>query len=299
MHMLAKLRLASFTTTLIVLLTQSLHSYAQPGDLPHNGLVQHASGGYAPDAVIVKFRPSANASNKARARGLVNALSKREYRIVKGLEKLKLKPNQSVNKAVRALSKLPFVEYAEPDYRVQKATNDTYYNLLYAIDNSGQAVAGLSGTPDADMDVLEAWNIQTGDPDLIIAVIDEGVVWDHPDLANNMWVNTGEIAGNGVDDDSNGFVDDVYGYDFYDNDNDPRDEGGHGTHVAGTICAEANNNEGIVGVVQQCRIMALRFLGPQGGTTSGGIASLDYAVQMGATISNNSWGRRRFLTGPL
>ena len=290
MHMLAKLRLASFTTTLIVLLTQSLHSYAQPEDLPHSGLVQHASGGYAPDAVIVKFRPSANASNKARARGLVNALSKREYRIVKGLEKLKLKPNQSVNKAVRALSKLPFVEYAEPDYRVQKATNDTYYNLLYAIDNSGQAVAGLSGTPDADMDVLEAWNIQTGDPELIIAVIDEGVVWDHPDLANNMWVNTGEIAGNGADDDGNGFVDDVYGYDFYDNDGDPRDEGGHGTHVAGTICAEANNNEGIVGVVQQCRIMALRFLGPQGGTTSGGIASLDYAVQMGATISNNSWG---------
>ena len=225
-----------------------------------------------------------------RARGLVNALSKREYRIVKGLEKLKLKPNQSVNKAVKALSKLPFVEYAEPDYRVQKATNDTYYNLLYAIDNSGQVVAGVSGTPDADMDVLEAWNIQTGDPDLIIAVIDEGVVWDHPDLANNMWVNTGEIAGNGVDDDGNGFVDDVYGYDFYNNDGDPRDEGGHGTHVAGTICAEANNSEGIVGVVQQCKIMALRFLGPQGGTTSGGIASLDYAVQMGATISNNSWG---------
>ena len=268
----------------------ALSLQVQANDLPNLGLTQHASGGYAPDAVIVKFRPSANASKKARARGLVNAVSNRQFKIVKGLEKLKLKKGQSVNQAIKRLQKLPFVEYAEPDFLVQKATNDQYYGLLYAIDNTGQAVAGASGTPDADMDVVEAWNIQTGDPNLVIAVIDEGVQWDHPDLANNMWRNPGEVAGNGIDDDGNGFVDDVYGYDFYSNDGDPMDEGGHGTHVAGTICAEANNGIGIAGVVQQCKIMALRFLGPQGGSTSDGIASIDYAVQMGAKISNNSWG---------
>lgn len=269
-------------------LTVSLQ--VQANELPNLGLTQHASGGYAPDAVIVKFRPSANASKKARARGLVNAVSNRQFKIVKGLEKLKLKKGQSVNQAIKRLQKLPFVEYAEPDFLVQKATNDEYFNLLYAIENTGQTVAGASGTPDADMDVVEAWNIQTGDPNLLIAVIDEGVQWDHPDLANNMWRNPGEVAGNGIDDDGNGFVDDVYGYDFYSNDGDPMDEGGHGTHVAGTICAEANNGIGIAGVVQQCKIMALRFLGPQGGSTSDGIASIDYAVQMGAKISNNSWG---------
>jgi len=260
-------------------------------------LERHASGGYAPNTVLVKFRPSASASQKARARGLVNAQVNRGYGIVKNLEKLTLKSNQSVNDAVARLSKLPFVEYAEPDYLVQAATNDQYYSLLYAIDNNGQAVAGVSGTPDADMDVLEAWSTQTGDPNLIIAVIDEGVQYDHPDLANNMWTNAGEIAGNGIDDDGNGFVDDVYGYDFYDFDSDPMDEGGHGTHVAGTICADTNNGIGIAGVVQQCKIMALRFLGPQGGYTSGGIASLDYAVQMGAKVSNNSWGGGGFSQG--
>ena len=273
-----------------VFLLMSGHLRAQAEELPNVALVPHASGGYAPDSVLVKFKPSANASQKARARGLVNAASRRGYGIVKNLEKLKLKPNQSVSRAVNRLSRLPFVEYAEPDYLVQAATNDQYYGLVYAIENTGQSINGTTGVADADMDVVEAWSIQTGDPNLIIAVIDEGVQWDHPDLANNMWRNPGEFAGNGIDDDGNGFVDDVYGYDFYSNDGDPMDEGGHGTHVAGTICADTNNSIGIAGVVHQCKIMALRFLGPQGGSTSDGIASLDYAVQMGATISNNSWG---------
>ena len=274
----------------LVFLLMSGQVRAQAEELPNVALVPHASGGYAPDSVLVKFKPSANASQKARARGLVNAASKRGYGIVKNLEKLKLKPNQSVSRAVKRLSRLPFVEYAEPDYLVQAATNDQYYGLVYAIENTGQSINGTTGVADADMDVVEAWSIQTGDPNLIIAVIDEGVQWDHPDLANNMWRNPGEVAGNGIDDDGNGFVDDVYGYDFYSNDGDPMDEGGHGTHVAGTICADTNNSIGIAGVVHQCKIMALRFLGPQGGSTSDGIASLDYAVQMGATISNNSWG---------
>jgi len=290
MHTLSLIRGFFLVVTPIVFAFSSLTAYAQTDELPNVGLAPHSAGGYVPDAVIVKFRPSANASSKARARGLVNAVSNRQFKIVKGLEKLKLKKGQSVNQAVRRLQKLPFVEYAEPDYLVQATTNDELYGLVYAIDNTGQDIRGVLGTPDADMDVVEAWNIQTGDPNLIIAVIDSGVQWDHPDLANNMWVNPGEIAGNGIDDDGNGFVDDIHGYDFSFDDGDPMDTDGHGTHVAGTICAEANNGIGVVGVVHQCKIMALRFLAGGSGSTSGGIASIDYAVQMGAKISNNSWG---------
>lgn len=264
-------------------------AYAQT--LPSIPMAAAGAGGYATDSILVRFKPSANASDKAQARGLVNAVSHRSYGLVRGLENMRLKAGQGVTDAVDKLSRLPFVEYAEPDFIVHKtATNDTYYGLLYAIENTGQDIRGQLGVADADMDVVEAWPTQTGDPNQLIAVIDEGVQHDHPDLAGNMWTNSGEVPGNGVDDDGNGFVDDVYGYDFYSNDGDPMDEGGHGTHVAGTICAEANNGIGMVGVVHQCNIMALRFLGPQGGSTSDGIASLDYAVQMGAKISNNSWG---------
>ena len=300
MHALSLVRGFFLVATPIIFTLTSLTAHAQTDDLPNIGLAPHSAGGYAPDAVIVKFRPSANASNKARARGLVNAVSNRQFKIVKGLEKLKLKKGQSVNQAVQRLQKLPFVEYAEPDYLVHATTNDEFYGLIYAIENTGQVIGatstspGTAGTPDADMDVVEAWNIQTGDPNLIIAVIDSGVQWDHPDLANNMWVNPGEIAGNGIDDDGNGFVDDIHGYDFSFDDGDPMDTDGHGTHVAGTICAEANNGIGVAGVVHQCKIMALRFLAGGSGSSSGGIASIDYAVQMGAKISNNSWGGGEF-----
>lgn len=284
-------KIIAWAMMLIVATLSSLPAEAQRQVLPNMGLVQAEGGGYAPDSLLVKFTPSANASQKARARGLVNTTSRKAYGIVKGLEALRLKPNQKVIDAVDKLARLPFVEYAEPDYHVTlSATNDAYYSLIYAIENNGQSIVDQIGTSDADMDVVEAWSTQTGDPNLIIAVIDTGVDYSHPDLAPNMWINAGEIPGNGFDDDGNGFVDDVHGYDFYDNDGDPMDDQGHGTHVAGTICAVGNNGIGIVGVVQQCRIMALRFLGAQGGSISDGISSLDYAVQMGATISNNSWG---------
>lgn len=202
---------------------------AQAQDLPNIGLVPAEGGGYAPDSLLVKFRPSANASQKAQARGLVNAVSRRGYGLVKNLEALRLKPNQKITDAVDKLARLPFVEYAEPNYQIQlAATSDQYYSLIYAIENNGQSINGQSGVSDADMDVVEAWNTQTGDPQLVIAVIDEGVDYNHPDLAANMWTNAAEVPGNGLDDDNNGFVDDVYGYDFYGDDGDPMDEGGHG-----------------------------------------------------------------------
>ena len=191
---------------------------AQATSIPNKGLVISKADGYAADSVLVKFRFSATAADRARARGLINAAKlSRSYQLESRLEKLGLLPGgQSVMDAVDRLSSLPFVEYAQPDFRVRKvSTNDPLYGFLYAIENTGQEILGRQGIVDADMDVVEAWATETGDPELIIAVIDEGVDYAHEDLATNMWVNTGEIPNNNIDDDGNGFIDDVHGYDFF------------------------------------------------------------------------------------
>ena len=153
--------------------------------------------------------------------------------------------------------------------------------------NTGQN----GGTPDADIDAPEAWDIGTGSTDVVVAVIDTGVDYTHPDLAANMWVNPGEIPDNGIDDDGNGYDDDVYGYDFCNYDGDPFDDHYHGTHCAGTIGAIGNNSEGVAGVNWRVKIMALKFLDATGsGWTDDAINCVEYSIQMGAKLSSNSWG---------
>jgi thermitase len=202
-----------------------------------------------------------------------------------------------VGEAIERYEASPDVEFAEPDFILKPAqttsANDPRYPNLYGLNNTGQN----DGTADADVDAPEAWNITTGDPGTVVAVIDEGVDINHPDLRRNIWVNPDEVPNNRVDDDRNGYVDDVNGYDFANDDAtvydlDPVSGAGddHGTHVAGTIAAEGNNNLGVVGVNWRTRIMPLKFLGPNGGYTSDAVKALDYAVAEGAKISNNSWG---------
>lgn len=139
--------------------------------------------------------------------------------------------------------------------------------------------------------VQEAWEISKGSDAVIVAVSDTGVDRVHPDLANQIWNNPGEIAGNGIDDDQNGKIDDTWGWDFSDGDADPQDLHGHGTHVAGIIGAEGNNSIGVAGVNWNVRIMAVRFLDAQGsGSTEGGIETILYAAKNGARLINASWG---------
>ena len=169
--------------------------------------------------------------------------------------------------------------------------------LLWGLHTTAQDGAPIPAnvTFDSDIDAAEAWEVTTGSSDVVVAVIDTGVDYTHPDIVANMWINVGEIAGNSIDDDGNGFVDDVHGYDFINGDGDPFDDHYHGTHVAGTIGAVGNNGVNIAGVNWSVRIMAIKFLGSGGsGTTSGAVESVDYAVLMGATISNNSWGGGAF-----
>ena len=148
---------------------------------------------------------------------------------------------------------------------------------MYGLNNTGQT----GGTPDADVDAPEAWSTTTGGTSTIVAVIDEGMDISHPDLKNNIWTNPDEVAGNCIDD-KNGYIDDVNGYDFANNDasvydRDPISGTGdeHGTHVAGTIAAECNNSLGVVSVNWKARIMPLKFLGPDGGYTSDAVAALN------------------------
>jgi len=181
------------------------------------------------------------------------------------------------------------IRAVEPDYRLYADVipNDPCFVDLWGLHNTGQT----DGTADADVDAPEAWDITTGSSDIIIAVIDSGIDYLHDDLADNIWINEQEVPDNGVDDDGNGYVDDVFGYDFAADDNDPSDAAGHGTHVAGTIAARGNNGMGVVGLTWQCRLMACRFLDANGvGYTSDAIDAINYAVANGARILNNSWG---------
>lgn len=177
----------------------------------------------------------------------------------------------------------------EPNYRIHilAAPNDPLLPDMWALNNTGLT----GGTPGADINAIDAWRLTTGSSSVIVGVIDTGIDYLHPDLADNMWVNSGEIPGNGVDDDGNGFVDDIYGYDFAQDDNDPRDEHSHGTHVAGTIAGRGNNGIGITGVNWECKLMACRFLDANGsGSVTNAIDAINYAVANGADILCNSWG---------
>jgi len=211
--------------------------------------------------------------------------------LVPGLVRATLASGVSVDDARALLSRDGWVSAAEPDYYVSinepVFPDDPSFTSLWGLHNTGQS----GGTPDADIDAPEAWETTTGQSSVIVAVIDTGVEYTHPDLVDNIWTNPGEIPDDGIDNDGNGFVDDVYGWDFFQNDNDPMDEHSHGTHVAGTIAAVGDNDLGVTGVSWNATIMSMRFLGPDGsGSTFGALQSLDYAVAMGATVSNNSYG---------
>ncbi|UCG33244.1 MAG: S8 family serine peptidase [Phycisphaerales bacterium] len=220
---------------------------------------------------------------------------------------VKVPPGVSLQAMARRYATRPGVTFVQPNY-IYKAIglpDDPNFpfvpsslgppddQLMWGLHTTAQDGASIPSDVafDSDIDAAEAWEVTTGSSDMVVAVIDTGVDYTHPDIVANMWTNAGEINGNGLDDDGNGFVDDYYGYDFKNDDGDPFDDHYHGTHVAGTIGAVGNNGVNIAGVNWNVRIMALKFLGSDGrGSTSDAVEAIDYAVLMGATISNNSWG---------
>jgi hypothetical protein len=176
----------------------------------------------------------------------------------------------------------PCIEYIEPNYKfkiettlvTRKKPNDSEFNKLWGLKK---------------IQAEKAWDIHTGNSDVIIAVIDTGVDYNHPDLKYNMWKNPGEIAGNGIDDDNNGYIDDIYGYDFANEKSEPMDDNSHGSHVAGIIAASGDNEKGITGVSWSAKIMALKVTQYGSITTDDAISAIEYAKLMGAKIINASW----------
>jgi subtilisin family serine protease len=255
---------------------------------------------YVPDQLLVQFAPNlitAQAESVAARYGAINVEPLHHPQTqtltasrMEGWYHVTLGSGVRAAKARRQFAADPAVQRAEFNYTVSLAEvlpNDPMFSELWGLHNRGLG----GGTFDADIDAPEAWSTQTCSRDIIVAVNDTGIAHSHPDLAANMWVNPGEIPGNRRDDDGNGFVDDVYGYDFANGDGNPDDDHLHGTHVAGTIGAVGNNGRGVVGVCWRVRLMAVKFLNASGyGSTAGAIKSIQYATAMGAHIMNNSWG---------
>ena len=242
------------------------------------------------ERLLVRFaegmRGAARAGLLARLGG---ATVEREYQIVPGLCLVKLPQGASVAQALVSFNGAAGVVYAEPDYQVKALgiPNDVRFSELWGMHNTGQA----GGRVAADIDAPEAWNTQTGNRETVVAVIDTGVDYNHEDLSANMWRNPGEIPGNGLDDDGNNYVDDVYGINAIMLTGDPMDDHDHGTHCAGTIGGLGNNSVGVAGVCWQVRIMALKFLDTYGGGLgSDAITCIEYAVAKRAKVLSNSWG---------
>lgn len=202
---------------------------------------------------------------------------------------------QTNDSAVKSLNENPMVEIAEPNfiYRINKAPSDPMYAQTWGLGNVGQSdPKNQVGVAGIDINAERAWEIQTGTREKIIAVIDTGIDHTHPDLVDNMWQNEAEAKGTtGVDDDNNGVVDDIYGYNAITNSGNSKDDQGHGSHCAGTIGARANNGIGVAGVNWNVRMMSVKFLDAGGsGSLADAIKAIDYATKMGAHVMSNSWG---------
>lgn len=205
--------------------------------------------------------------------------------------------------SMQSLAKNPMVEYVEPNWIIKVADTksqmvepaDDLYKKQWGLKNTGKNGGLFGGVAGEDVNALKAWSVTRGSTDIKVAVIDTGVDYRHPDLKNQMDVNTLELNGKaGVDDDQNGYVDDVYGYDFSNKDGDPMDGHSHGTHCAGVIGA-SHDGKGIAGVMGNVRIVGIKFLSDKGsGETIDAISSIEYAMKRGVNVMSNSWGGGEF-----
>jgi subtilisin family serine protease len=260
---------------------------------------------FVPAEMLVQFRAGASEDDKERALGRVGAtreqvvLAMMRRADAKGdLDLVTLPPGLAIAAAARGLEADPAVEFAEPNwvYQHTATSNDTYYTngSLWGMYGDASSPANAFGSQAA-----EAWAAGKQDCSTSwVGIIDEGYMYTHEDLAPNAGINPGEIPGNGLDDDGNGLVDDVYGWDFDGNNSSVFDGTGddHGTHVAGTIGGVGGNGTGVAGVCWNVKLMGAKFLGSRGGTTANAIKSVDYFTDLkqrhGLNIvaTNNSWG---------
>jgi subtilisin family serine protease len=250
--------------------------------------------------VIVRFESGTDAAERAAARRAADVESP-ERLPGPGLEVVQPEPGVTVKESVAALERSPDVVYAEPDAarRGFATPDDRFFGLQWALRNTGQSVGGTAGTAGADIGAEAAWDVTTGAPGVVVAVVDSGVDVAHPDLAPNLWADPGETGAgreaNGFDDDGDGLIDDRMGWDWVQGDNQPLDGNGHGTHVSGTIAARGDDATGVAGVAWSASIMPLRVLGDDGsGRVSDVVKAYGYAARHGARVLNASLGGGSF-----
>ena len=290
--------MAACTTEIIETSEHSTTSTSQRSAARSNAL------NYEPNEVLIKFKSGVSDEKQAEILDRTGGKVKEKI-LTKLMEKfgdnegitLVQMPMNALD-AITRLNGLNEIEYAEPNfiYTHDAVSNDTYFTngSLWGMYGATTSPANQFGS-----NAATAWaNGKTGSNTVYIGIIDEGYMYTHEDLAANAGVNPGEVSGNGVDDDGNGLVDDVYGWDFDGNNNTVFDGAGddHGTHVAGTIGGVGGNGKGVAGVCWNVKLLSAKFLGSRGGTTANAIKAVDYftdlKIRSGLNIvaTNNSWG---------
>jgi subtilisin family serine protease len=253
---------------------------------------------FAPGEFIVKFSEDEVISDLSvdtlNERYLVGAIEKvfrnAENTILENIYKFTVPEDADILSIIKKYTALPNVEYAEPNYVIKPCSipNDPEFGKQWGLHNTGQN----GGTIDVDIDAPEAWDIEQGSSDIIIAILDSGIDLNHPDLVDNIWVNEDEIADNDVDDDGNGYVDDIHSWNFFDNDAEVSDIHSHGTICAGIAAAVTDNDKGVAGVSRNCKIMPVLVGGRQTWDTTTIIVSdgIRYAADNGAHVVSMSFG---------
>jgi subtilisin family serine protease len=271
----------------------------------NNNLDNYPKYKFVPGEFIVKFKDKdfsilhmQNLNRKYDVISMIKIFKNSEGTMLDNIYLIHVPKDSDILSLVNSYSSYPEVEYAEPNYlyHICSNPNDPGFTNQWALENTGQPNPNSgSGTPDCDIDALEAWDIETGNSNVIIAIIDSGVDYNHPDLIDNIWLNEDEIPDNEVDDDNNGFIDDIRGWNFLTdesyNHNDPLDVSGHGTLCAGLAGAVTNNALGIAGVCWNCKIMVIRSFDSNGYGSNEDIAlGIQYAIDNRANIISMSFG---------
>ncbi|MBI2027493.1 MAG: S8 family serine peptidase [Deltaproteobacteria bacterium] len=272
---------------------------------------------YDSSRVLVRYKNQASIFGKSN---LINILNKKQRTVISSetilpqLDLWHLSPDVSSKELAESLSKHPLIQYAEPDYIVytmggeKKKKQDTTIPLPAEDNVSGPDPKLTNSYGLLKIEAPKAWEIHRGTSEVIIAIIDSGIDYRHDDLSTNLWYNTGEVGSyeddknkthnrqtDGIDNDGNGYIDDVIGWDFRNNDGKPYDDNDHGTHVAGIAGAIGDNSLGSSGVTKDVRLMILKFIHSDGsGKVSDAIKAISYAIKNGAKVLSNSWGGASF-----
>jgi thermitase len=292
---------SALAAALLVLCSQAITQTAEAAKKPAPGKKPPTYFASVPQQFVVKLTHALPETKSSKAfRDIEERLDAKIKDVIhRDLVLIERQNKETRSMALESLRANSEVRNAEPNYifKANRTPNDADFGKLWGMRNAGDMVSNKRGLRGVDISAERAWEISTGSKDVVVAVIDTGIDFSIPDLKPNAWVNEKEANGKaGVDDDGNGFIDDVNGYDFANDDGDPTDDNGHGSHCAGTIGGRGDDGAGVAGVNWNVSLMAVKFLDANGsGSLANAIKAIDYARLNGAKVMSNSWGGGPFI----